>query len=416
MSKLIPLATLASLMLAASAFADADSINIGFIDPLSGAGASTGAIGQRLFHYLADETNAEGGLIGDKIVITDFDSKANAQEGVVQAGKALDAGNHIVIQGNGSSVGAAVEDFAAKNNSRNPDNLLLYLNYNAIDPSLTNEKCSYWHFRFAPSVDMKMEALTNYIKSKADVKKVYIIGQDYSFGQSVSAQAKKMLTEKRPDIEIVGNELHPMLKVTDFSPYIAKIKASGADTVITGNWGQDLTLLLKAAGEAGLTASWYTYYVGSPGDFAAVKQAGLAEKVFVIADTPPLTDLPPASAKLEFEYRAKFGNDISQPEDVNLMTGLEQAITEAKASDPKSVATKLETLKLTAYQGGEAWIRPEDHQFMQDMFLMNMGPLRPGEDAAKLDEEGTGWAWHLQGRIAAKDTVLPTTCKMRRPS
>jgi branched-chain amino acid transport system substrate-binding protein len=416
MSKLFALASVASLVLTVAAAADPSTVKLGFIDPLSGAGASTGAIGQRLFHYLADQTNASGGLNGEKIEITDFDSKANAQEGVVQAGKALDAGIHIVIQGNGSSVGAALEDFAAKNNSRNPDNLLLYLNYNAIDPSLTNAKCSYWHFRWAPSVDMKMEALTNYIKGKTDVKKVYIIGQDYSFGQSVSAQAKAMLTAKRPDIEIVGNELHPMLKVTDFSPYIAKIKSSGADTVITGNWGQDLTLLLKAAGEAGLQANWYTYYVGSPGDFAAVKQAGLADKVFVIADTPPLTDLPPASAALESEFLAKFGNDISQPEDVNLMHSLDQAITEAKASDPKSVAAKLETLKMTAYQGGEAWMRPEDHQFMQDMFIMNMGPLKPGEDASKLDEEKTGWGWHLQGRIAAKDTVLPTTCKMHRPS
>ena len=262
MFKLFPLVSLASLLMSASAMADSSTIKLGYIDPLSGAGASTGAIGQRTFHFDADRINAEGGLIGKKIEITDFDDKANAQEGLVQARKALDAGIHIVIQGNGSSVGAALEDFAAKNNSRNPDNLLMYLNYNAIDPSLTNEKCSYWHFRFAPSVDMKMEALSNFIKGKPDVKKVYIIGQDYSFGQSVSAQAKKMISEKRPDIQIVGNELHPLLKVTDFSPYIAKMKASGADTIITGNWGQDLTLMLKAAGEAGLTASWYTYYVG----------------------------------------------------------------------------------------------------------------------------------------------------------
>jgi branched-chain amino acid transport system substrate-binding protein len=262
---------------------------------------------------------------------------------------------------------------------------------------------------------MKMEALTNFIKGKPEVKKVYIIGQDYSFGQSVSAQAKKMLTAKRPDIEIVGNELHPMLKVNDFSPYIAKIKASGADTVITGNWGQDLTLLLKAAGEAGLTASWYTYYVGAPGDFPAVKQAGLADKVYAVLDAPPLPDLPPDSEELGAAFRAKFGTDIFQPEDVNLANSLNQAIKEANSDDPKAVAAKLENLKITAYQGGEAWIRPDDHQFMQDMFMSSMGPIGSGEDLAKLDQEGTGWGWHMKGRILAKDTVLPTTCKMDRP-
>ena len=415
MSGLLRLISLASLLAATAASAD-PTIKLGYIDPLSGPGASTGAIGQREFHYYADVTNAAGGVDGDKFAITDFDGKANPQESVVQARKALDDGIHIAIQGNSSAVGAALEDFVTKNNSRNPDNLLLYLNYNAIDPSLTNEKCSYWHFRWAPSVDMKMEALTNFIKNKADVKKVYIIGQDYSFGRSVSAVAKKMLTEKRKDIQIVGSELHPVLKVTDFSPYIAKIKASGADTVITGNWGQDLTLLLKAAGEAGLKADWYTYYVGAPGDFAVVKQAGLADRVFVIADSLPLTDLPAASQKLALGYRAKYNQDIMQTEDMNLMANLVQAIKEAKSADPKAIAPKLEGMKMTAFQGGQAWMRAEDHQYMQDMAVLSMGPLTPGGDFDKLNQEGTGWGWHLKGKIDAKDTVLPTTCKMQRPS
>ena len=96
-----------------------------------------------------------------------------------------------------------------------------------------------------------MAALTNYMKARTNIKKVYLINQDYSFGQAVRAARQAMLKAKRPDIQIVGDELHPLLKVTDFSPYIAKIKASGADTVITGNWGQDFALLLKAAADAG---------------------------------------------------------------------------------------------------------------------------------------------------------------------
>ncbi|MFX9054216.1 ABC transporter substrate-binding protein, partial [Acinetobacter baumannii] len=83
---------------------------------------------------------------------------------------------------------------------------------------------------------------------------------------------------KRPDIEFVGDELHPVLKVTDFSPYIAKIKASGADSVITGNWAQDLALLLKAAADAGLQANWYTYYAGGAGGPTSVRQTGLEHR------------------------------------------------------------------------------------------------------------------------------------------
>ena len=94
---------------------------------------------------------------------------------------------------------------------------------------------------------MKMEALTTYIKDRPDVKKVYLINQNYSLGQQVSRAAKEMLARKRPDVKIVGDDLHPIGQVKDFSPYIAKIKQSGADTVITGNWGPDLALLIKAA-------------------------------------------------------------------------------------------------------------------------------------------------------------------------
>ena len=153
----------------------------------------------------------------------------------------------------------------------------------------------------------------------------------------------------------------------------------------------------------------------APGDFATVKQAGLPDKVFVIADAPPLTDLPSDSAKVGGDFRAKFGGDIVQPEDINLTSGLAQAIKEANSDDPKALAAKLETLKMTAYQGGDSWMRADDHQFMQDMFIMSIGPIKSGEDAAKLDQEGTGWSWHLSGKILAKDTVLPTTCKMERP-
>ena len=231
-----------------------DTLKIGYIDPLSGGGASVGEGGLKTFQYLADELNAKGGILGHKVEIVPMDNKTNPQESLVQAQKAVDAGIHYITQGNGSSVAAALEDFVTKNNGRNPGKEVLYFNYAAVDPSLTNEKCSFWHFRWDASSDIKMEALTNYMKGQPSIKKVYLINQDYSFGQSVRSEARKMLGAKRPDIEIVGDELHPFLKVTDFSPYVTKIKASGADTILTGNWGQDLALLLKAAAEGGLQA------------------------------------------------------------------------------------------------------------------------------------------------------------------
>ena len=158
-----------------------------------------------------------------------------------------------------------------KYNERNPGKEVLFLNYAAIDPALTNEKCTFWHFRFDADADMKMAAMTDAIAEDNEDQE----GLPDQPGLLVrqggrGGRARRCSREKRPDIKIVGDELHPLQKVQDFSPYVAKIKASGADTVITGNWSNDMVLLIKAGKDAGLKVNWDTYYGGSPGTVSAV--------------------------------------------------------------------------------------------------------------------------------------------------
>jgi branched-chain amino acid transport system substrate-binding protein len=389
-----------------------DTIKLGYIDPLSGGGASIGEGGLKTYQFLADEINAEGGVNGKKLEIVGFDDKTNPQESLIQAQKAIDRGIRFLIQGNGSAVAAALEDFVTKYNDRNPGHEVLYLNYAAVDPSLTNEKCSFWHFRWDANSDIKMQALTTFVKDQPNIKKIYLINQDYSFGQSVRTQARAMLKVKRPDIEIVGDELHPLLKITDFAPYIAKIKASGADSVITGNWGQDIALLLKAAADAGLQANWYTYYAGGAGGPTAIKQTRLAHRVYAIAEGFANSE-PPEAAKLETDFRAKTGIGLWYPRAVNEVRMLVDALKVTKSEDAKAVALTLEGMKFTDFMGGASFMRKEDHQFFQDIYIGSFGPLDPG---AKFDEEGTGWGWKTIGIVKAKDTLLPTTCNMNRPS
>src|SRR6202047_619005 len=295
-----------------------ETFKIGYIDPLSGGGASVGEVGLKTFQFLADEVNAKGGIQGKKVEIVPLDNKTNPQESLIQAQKAIDAGIRFLTQGNGSSVAGALSDFVTKYNERNPGKEVLYFNYAAVDPVLTNAKCSYWHFRWDANSDIKMEALTNYMKTRPSIKKLYLINQDYSFGQSVRATARKMLAEKRPDIRIVGDELHPLLKITDFSPYIAKIKASAADSVITGNWGQDFALLVKAAADAGLHVDWYTYYAAGTGGPTAIKQANVPDRVFAIVEGVANEPYPPAQ-EFEKAFRAKAGAALLYPRAVNEM-------------------------------------------------------------------------------------------------
>ncbi len=412
MRKLIVAATAALTVLGGAASAQ-ESIKIGYIDPLSGGGASVGEGGLKTFQYLADELNAKGGILGHKVEIVPLDNKTNPQEGLVQAQKAVDAGVRYITQGNGSSVGAALEDFVTKNNSRNPGKEVLYFNYAAVDPSMTNEKCSYWHFRWDANSDIKMEALTNYMKGQASIKKVYLINMDYSFGQSVRSTARKMLGEKRSDIQIVGDELHPMLKVTDFSPYIAKIKASGADTVVTGNWGQDFALLLKAAADAGLKVNWDTYYAGGAGGPTAIKQTGLENQVFQISEGVPNSGNK-AAMDFEKDFRAKTGISVWYPRAVNEMRMFKAAAEKANSIDPVKVAAALEDLKFEVFDGGEGFMRKDDHQFFQPIYISSFGSLAD-KTKEPFDEENTGWGWHIVSKIDTAQTMLPTTCNMKRP-
>ena len=387
-----------------------ETVKIAFIDPLSGGGASTGENGLKHYQYLAEYLN--GTQTDYRFEVTGYDNKVNPQESLVAAQKAIDAGARIITQGNGSAVAAALVDFVQKYNDRNPGKEIAYLNYAAVDPILTNEKCSYWHFRYDASSDIKMEALTNFIRERPSIKKIYLMNQDYSFGQSVRATARKMLTAKRPDIQIVGDEVTPLQKVTDFAPYIAKIKAAGADSVITGNWAQDWNLLIKAGADAGLQVDWYTYYAGGAGGPTVAKQTGLTDRIFQISEGVANIDHK-ESRDFERAFRPKVGSSVLYPRAVNEMKALLGAIQAAKSTDPKKFAPKLELTRMEAFSGGEAFMRADDHQFFQPMYVSSFGPM---SGDMPFDEEGTGWGWKIVGKVDAKDTLVPTTCKMQRPS
>src|SRR6516165_944179 len=373
MRKLV-LATAFALPLLGSAAIAEETLKIGYIDPLSGGGASVGQVGLKTIQYLADEVNAKGGIQGKKVEIVPLDNKTNPQESLIQAQKAIDAGVRYITQGNGSSVAGALSDFVTKYNERNPGKEVLYFNYAAVDPVLTNDKCSFWHFRWDANSDIKMEALTNYMKNTPAIKNVYLINQDYSFGESVRSQAKAMLAAKRPDIKIVGDELHPLLKITDFAPYIAKIKASGADTVVTGNWGQDFALLLKAAADAGLKVNWYTYYAGGAGGPTAIKQTGLDHQVYQITEGIPNSGNK-AAMELEKDFRAKVNLSLWYPRAVNEMRMFKAAAEKANSIDPVKVAAALEDMKTEVLDGGDGIMRKDDHQFFQPIYISSFGTL-----------------------------------------
>ena len=396
---------LLAVILAAPAAAD---VKIAFIDPLSGGGAATGILAQKTHQFYIDAINAAGGLNGEKLTLLSFDNKVNPQESLIQLKKALDEGARFVVQGNGSGVALAITDAVQKHNERNPGKEVLYLNYAAVDPALTNEKCSFWHFRFDADADMKMAAMTDVIAKDPNIKRVYLINQDYSFGKAVAAAATKMLAQKRPDIKIVGDELHPLQKVQDFSPYVAKIKASGADTVITGNWSNDMVLLVKAGRDAGLKVGWETFYGGSPGAVTAIGDAGV-DTLKQVSEwhKNAAPELDASVAAFDKRYPGKE-NEYTYWRAKTMWEMFATAAKKAGSNDPVKVARALEGLKMQTPLG-DVEMRADNHQLLQPLYVSTL------ERSQKYDVEGSGLGWRTDAKVEAKATVLPTTCHMERP-
>lgn len=388
-------------------------IKIVYIDPASGLMAATGDHGLRELRFIAERVNARGGILGQKVEVTGMDNKLSPQESLTLLNRAVDEGVHYVFQGDGSSVAAALIDGVEKNNARNPDKLVLFLNYAAVDPDFTNSKCSFWHFRFDANSDMKLQAIVNSMGNNKQIKKVYIIGQDYSFGHQVAKTAKELLKQKRPDVEIVGDELHPLAKVKDFAPYVAKIQAAGADTVITGNWGSDLALLVRAANDAGLKATFYTFYAGVVGAPTAIGEAGIG-RVKVVSYYGPSD-----ATKKEIQYIEAFKKKYGPTEDPytaamqHAMEMLERAMTETKSTDPAKVAKAMEGMKLDG-SFGPVEMRAQDHQLIQPLFIGTFA--RVDGKAVKFPADGTKeFGFKTDVKVPGPETALQSTCQMKRP-
>jgi branched-chain amino acid transport system substrate-binding protein len=389
------------------AFAQAgQTVKVAFIDPLSGPFANIGQNQIKSYQFTAEQINKKNPA-GVKFEMVPFDNKGSPQESLNVLKAAIDQGIRYVVQGNGS--GAAILDAVNKHNERNPGKEVVFLNYAAVDPDLTNSKCSFWHFRLDADTSQKMEALTSFMKDQPDVKNVYLINQNYAHGQQVSRYFKEIMARKKPDVKIVGDDLHPLGQVKDFAPFVAKIKASGADSIVTGNWGQDLTLLVKAAKDAGLNANFYTYYAVTGGVPTALA-AGVGGKVRVVAVGH--NSLPGTVKTWQDEFKKKFNDDWYTLQTHSALTMLTAGMAAAKSVDPVAVAKAMSGIKFTNFTGIEVEMRKTDHQLQQPLYITEW---RKADAKNPYSVENTGFNFQEVKAIPAYVASTPTSCQMKRP-
>jgi branched-chain amino acid transport system substrate-binding protein len=393
-------------------------LRIALIEGLSGPFANAGEAVFRNLLWATERINQRGGVrvgqVSHALEIVRFDSEGNTEKALSLLHSATGQGIAFIAQGNSSATAAALIEALDKHNQREPLRRALLLNYSAVDPVLTNERCSPWHFRFDANADMRLAALVEVMRTDTSLKKVYLIGQDYSFGQHVAKQARAMLAAKRPDIEIVGDELHPLGRVKDFLPYASKIQASGAQAVLTGNWGNDLTLLVKAAREVGAGVKFFTFYGNALGAPAAIGQAGVGA-VYAVAEWHPNVGGAASDA-----FYAGFRKRFAEPREdyvhlrmQALVEMLAAAVERAQSAEAGAVSRALSGASFDARHVGGfhgATMRAADHQLQQPLVVSVMD--RVGAPGVTHDVEGSGFGFRTVRRFEASEVEMPTTCKM----
>jgi len=392
--------------------AAAAPVKIGLVETLSGPQASTGQAYRAAVRYTIDQINAAGGWNGEPVQLLEYDNQGGPAGAADKLKAAAADGVSIVVQGASSAIGGQITEDVRKYNLRNPGKEMVYINMGAEALELTGDKCSFYHFRFAGNAQVRTKALIEGMKkANALGAKVYAINQNYSWGQDMEQATVDF--QKQGGYTVVEKTLHDVNKIQDFAPYVAKIAASGADTVITGNWSNDLLLLMKASKAGGLKAHYGTVYLDQPGNIANAGDLALGN---FVAHTFNAEANGAEGEKFIDDYKAKTGHIpvFIEPQTVYGMKMVAEALkhTPAKngALNVNEFAKVLETTRIPTPMG-EMSMRGADHQAQLPIVVSTV------TRDAKFKVDGTDMGFKPVLLLSAEQASTPVqaTCKMKRP-
>ncbi len=402
---------LASLVMA-GAGAQAAPLKIGLVETLSGPQASTGLMFRAATRYVIDEINAAGGWNGEPVQLVEYDNQGGPAGASDKVKAALADGVQLIVQGSSSAVSGQITEDVRKFNLRNPGQEVVFLNVGGEALELTGDKCHFHHFRFNPNAQVRVKALVSAMKQDGVLgTKVYSINQNYSWGQDMEAAI--VANAAAGGYQVVEKTLHDTNKIQDFAPYVNKIAASKADTVITGNWSNDLLLMMKAAKAAGLKVRFGTTFLDQPGNIANAGDAALGNYVA----HPFNADANGKDSEHFAEgYKARTGHYPVYVEGQTVF-GLQMVasvLKVAKAEDGKlnvnAFAKALETASFKTPLG-ESSMRAEDHQILLPIVVSKLSK------EARFKADGTPMGFQTVRLFSAQEAATPVqaSCKMQRP-
>lgn len=409
---------LASLTSLTSLVNAQEAIKIAVIEPLSGPLAGNGIDIVERFKFLFDKVNEKGGVLGGRqIEVLGYDNGFDVEKTAQQVQRAADEGVDYIINGIGPEHNQAIMNFISKWNRRNPGNEMAFLAHSAGWNGISNEDCSFYTAVFDPTVDMKVKALVSAAKNLKLGSKAFLVNPDYEFGQTVDGSMKKLIEQTDSGLVVAGSELiAPFGQVQDFTPLIARIKASGADLVLTGNFGPDLIRFVGAAADSNLPVKFGTLYGVDPSAMGAIGARRMEKAGVTVATEYHENDTGgvPVLEELNKEFldvaKTSWGIDRYR----YLAEMFTAALEKAGSSEPSKVMAALEGATVQT-AGGEAFLRAADHQLIQPYFLVGVDvqAKRP----IWFKGENVGFAWKTLEIVSRDVMELPTTCEMKdRPN
>jgi branched-chain amino acid transport system substrate-binding protein len=407
-ARLIAIAAISAL---SSYAARAEPLEIGVIESLSGPQASTGRPFADAVRYVVDQLNAAGGYNGEPIQIMEFDNAGTSTGASDKFKQAAAEGVQVVMQGASSAVAGQLTEDVRRHNLRNPSKPVLYINFGAEALELTGEKCHFYHFRFATSAPMRVSALVDTMKQAGTLgTRVYSINQNYSWGRDMEAAI--VGHAGKGGYTVVGKVLHDVNKIQDFAPYVARIKEANPDTVITGNWSNDLLLLMKATGEAGLKVRFATTFLDQVGNIANAGETAVGHFVA----HPGNIELDKTGFPEDYQGKTGHFPVFIEPQAVYAVRALGEAMKATSKPrapvDVKAIATALENVAIET-PAGPVTIRKEDHQALLPIIVSVVT-----SEGVRYPVDGTKNGFKPIRVLQGKEAVYPVqpSCAMQRPS
>jgi len=408
MSNVRTILAAASLLFSLASAAQAEPLSIALNEALSGANNATGHPYLTAVRYALDKFNNAGGLNGEKVVLKIYDNSGNPANAAAKAKQSIAEGVRVIVQGSSSAVAAAIEDVVNEYNAANPGKEVIFFSSGATAMSITGEKCGFYNFRYMPTAPILVAALVKAMKDdNALGKRVYAINQNYSWGQDMDAAIKASAADG--GYQVVDSVLHEVNRIQDFSPFVAKIDAAKVDTVITGNWSNDLLLMMKAVGDANVKVRFGTIFLDQDGNISNAGPLAIGNYV-AHPYNAALTD--GAFAKDYEKVTSRFPVYV-EPPTVRTMELLLKGLSAANLKggfDATKVVLALEGTTLET-DLGPTTIRKEDHQVFAPVVVSR------AEKGAKYPVDGTDIGFKPIKAFPAGQFSYPVqaSCHMKRP-